>query len=162
MRRVRPAQWYEFCGPCEWHSSVLLAESGIPGRHVRIMNTLMLTNVYTPRLGGVTGRIPGFSQGLRERGHRVQIVIPQEVIPAGVNLETFGRAGHCRGQNQRAARSSSQRSVDRLEALSQRVVAARSDGEGDVLGRSLMFLEYEWNAWGAMARALGQAVSTTP
>ncbi|MFG0331806.1 MAG: glycosyltransferase [Maioricimonas sp. JB049] len=55
-----------------------------------------------------------------------------------------------------------ERSVDRVEQLYHRVVAARTGGEDGMLDRSLTFLEHEWNAWGAMARALGQAVFAAP
>lgn len=41
------------------------------------MNILMLTNVFTPQVGGVTRSIEGFTEEFRRRGHRVLIVAPR-------------------------------------------------------------------------------------
>ncbi|WP_197443924.1 glycosyltransferase [Maioricimonas rarisocia] len=91
------------------------------------------------------------------------------------NAETFAAAlsgiAECDQQGRKrlidqaletAAGFATERSVDQVEQLYETVVAARTGGEDGVLDRSLTFLEYEWNAWGAMARALGQAVFATP
>ncbi|MEW4489479.1 glycosyltransferase [Thalassoglobus sp. JC818] len=40
------------------------------------MNILMLTNVYTPQIGGVTRSIEQFAEGYRQQGHDVLIVAP--------------------------------------------------------------------------------------
>jgi hypothetical protein len=37
------------------------------------MNILMLTNVYTPQVGGVTRSIQQYSEAFRHQGHRVLI-----------------------------------------------------------------------------------------
>lgn len=41
------------------------------------MNVLMLTNVFTPQVGGVTRSIQQFTRELRNLGHRVLIIAPQ-------------------------------------------------------------------------------------
>jgi glycosyltransferase involved in cell wall biosynthesis len=41
------------------------------------MNILMLTNIYTPLVGGITRSIQQFSGELRSRGHRVLVVAPE-------------------------------------------------------------------------------------
>lgn len=41
------------------------------------MNILMLTNVYTPQVGGVTRSIQQFTEEFRAQGHRVLVVAPE-------------------------------------------------------------------------------------
>jgi glycosyltransferase involved in cell wall biosynthesis len=48
----------------------------MPTKGSPAMNILMLTNVYTPCVGGVTRSIQAFAQQYRRRGHRVLIVAP--------------------------------------------------------------------------------------
>lgn len=43
------------------------------------MNILMLTNLYTPRIGGVTRSVQTYSAELRRQGHQVKIVAPHFV-----------------------------------------------------------------------------------
>jgi 1,2-diacylglycerol 3-alpha-glucosyltransferase len=40
------------------------------------MRIMMFTNTYTPHVGGVAGSVQRFTQGYRERGHRVLVVAP--------------------------------------------------------------------------------------
>ena len=40
------------------------------------MNILMLTNIYTPQVGGITNSVQQFTQQYRNRGHRVLVVAP--------------------------------------------------------------------------------------
>lgn len=41
------------------------------------MHIVMMTNTYTPHIGGVAGSVLGFTTGYRARGHRVLVVAPQ-------------------------------------------------------------------------------------
>ncbi|RJP69002.1 MAG: glycosyltransferase family 4 protein [Candidatus Abyssobacteria bacterium SURF_17] len=41
------------------------------------MNILMMTNTFTPHVGGVARSIEGFTVGFRRRGHRVMVVAPE-------------------------------------------------------------------------------------
>lgn len=45
------------------------------------MNILMMTNTYTPHVGGVARSVDGFTQGYRARGHDVLVVAP--TFPGG-------------------------------------------------------------------------------
>lgn len=48
------------------------------------MNILMVTNVYTPQIGGVTRSVQQFSDEYRAQGHKVLVIAPEyEEIPAG-------------------------------------------------------------------------------
>lgn len=48
------------------------------------MNILMLTNVFTPQVGGVTRSVQQYSEAFRQQGHRVLIVAPEyDRTPAG-------------------------------------------------------------------------------
>ena len=48
------------------------------------MKILMLTNVYTPQIGGVTRSVELFSNEMRQQGHQVKIVAPEyERMPPG-------------------------------------------------------------------------------
>ncbi len=40
------------------------------------MNILMMTNTYLPHVGGVAHSVVSFTEGLRQRGHRVLVVAP--------------------------------------------------------------------------------------
>lgn len=40
------------------------------------MNILMLTNIYTPQVGGITNSVRQFTDQYRKRGHRVLIIAP--------------------------------------------------------------------------------------
>lgn len=40
------------------------------------MNIVMMTNTFTPHVGGVANSVAGFTQGYRARGHRVLVVAP--------------------------------------------------------------------------------------
>lgn len=41
------------------------------------MNILMLTNIYTPQVGGITNSVQQFTEKYRNRGHRVLVVAPE-------------------------------------------------------------------------------------
>lgn len=41
------------------------------------MNIVMLSNTFTPHVGGVARSVEGFSKGYRQRGHRVLVVAPE-------------------------------------------------------------------------------------
>jgi len=41
------------------------------------MNIIMLTNTYTPHVGGVARSVEAFSKAYRKRGHRVMVVAPR-------------------------------------------------------------------------------------
>ncbi|MDX9974054.1 MAG: glycosyltransferase [FCB group bacterium] len=41
------------------------------------MHIVMMTNTYTPHVGGVAGSVLSFTQGYRARGHRVLVVAPE-------------------------------------------------------------------------------------
>lgn len=41
------------------------------------MNILMVTNTFTPHIGGVAGSVSRFTEEFRERGHRVLVVAPE-------------------------------------------------------------------------------------
>ena len=48
------------------------------------MNILMMTNTFTPHVGGVARSVSGFTQAFRRRGHRVLVVAPEfPGTPAG-------------------------------------------------------------------------------
>lgn len=40
------------------------------------MNIVMMTNTYTPHVGGVARSVSAFTEGFRDRGHRVLVVAP--------------------------------------------------------------------------------------
>lgn len=47
------------------------------------MNIVMVTNTFTPHVGGVARSVQGFTQAFRQRGHRVLVIAPRfEVTPA--------------------------------------------------------------------------------
>ena len=41
------------------------------------MNILMITNTYTPHVGGVARSVWGFTQAFKDRGHRVLVIAPE-------------------------------------------------------------------------------------
>jgi len=41
------------------------------------MNILMMTNTFTPHVGGVARSVQSFANGYRKRGHRVLVVAPE-------------------------------------------------------------------------------------
>jgi len=52
------------------------------------MNVLMITNVFTPQIGGVTRSVQQFCEEFREQGHRVLVIAPEydEIPPAESNV----------------------------------------------------------------------------
>jgi glycosyltransferase involved in cell wall biosynthesis len=41
------------------------------------MNILMMTNTFTPHVGGVAGSVSSFTETYRARGHRVMVIAPE-------------------------------------------------------------------------------------
>jgi len=42
-----------------------------------MMNILMMTNTFTPHVGGVARSVQSFTDGYRKRGHRTLVVAPE-------------------------------------------------------------------------------------
>jgi hypothetical protein len=76
-----------------------------------MMNILLVTNTFTPHVGGVARSVVAFAREYRQRGHRVLVLAPRfpnmpareqtqrgvttpvSIVPTGVSLESLAEAG---------------------------------------------------------------------